>query len=95
LLLIEGVKILSSVFVGASLLTLGGPVMGEMVATMAPIFTKRETEVINKLGVDFEEVEFPTTDGLILRGWFFPAKSKEAPAILYAPATARDQRSGV
>jgi dipeptidyl aminopeptidase/acylaminoacyl peptidase len=44
--------------------------------------------------VPYEEVAFPTTDGLTLRGWFYPAGEADAPALLYAPATAQDQRSG-
>lgn len=92
---IGSVTVFSSVFVGASLLTVGGPVLGELVATMAPIFTRGDIDAINRHGIEFEEIEFPTTDGLMLRGWFFPAKRNESPAILYAPATAHDQRSGL
>jgi dipeptidyl aminopeptidase/acylaminoacyl peptidase len=45
--------------------------------------------------MSYEDVAFPTTDGLMLRGWFIPAGKPDAPAILYAPATAKDQRSGL
>lgn len=31
----------------------------------------------------------------MLRGWFFPAEQAESPAVLYAPATSHDQRSGL
>ena len=34
-------------------------------------------------------------DGKILHGWFFPGKNAGSPAILYAPGTGRDQRSGI
>jgi dipeptidyl aminopeptidase/acylaminoacyl peptidase len=43
----------------------------------------------------YEDVTFPTTDGLALRGWFFPADRPDAPAMIYAPATSHDQRSGL
>jgi dipeptidyl aminopeptidase/acylaminoacyl peptidase len=46
-------------------------------------------------GMVFENVSFPTTDGLTLRGWFFPGEDPTAPAVLYAPATAKDQRQGL
>lgn len=38
---------------------------------------------------------FPTSDGLALRGWYIPAGKDDGPAIVYAPATAKDQRSGL
>jgi dipeptidyl aminopeptidase/acylaminoacyl peptidase len=43
----------------------------------------------------YEDVEFLTTDGLTLRGWFIPAGRADAPGVVYAPATRHDQRSGV
>jgi dipeptidyl aminopeptidase/acylaminoacyl peptidase len=34
-------------------------------------------------------------DGKLLTGWFFPGKKPKSPAIIYAPATGKDQRSGI
>ncbi|MGB9800552.1 MAG: alpha/beta hydrolase [Thermanaerothrix sp.] len=64
-----------------------------MIATTAPLRILKAPPSILK--VDYEKVEFPTSDGLTLRGWFFPAADPAAPAILYAPATAKDQRQGL
>jgi len=47
------------------------------------------------LGLSFDDVTFPTTDGLSLRGWFIPAEEPGSPAVIYAPATSHDQRSGL
>jgi dipeptidyl aminopeptidase/acylaminoacyl peptidase len=47
------------------------------------------------LGLPYKDVTFPTTDGLTLRGWFVPADQADAPAMVYAPATSHDQRSGL
>jgi uncharacterized protein len=77
---------------GLSLLLTAGPVIGEMIATTAPIgvaFPRSFSELVH------ENVSFPTSDGLILRGWFFPTSDPTAPAIIYAPATAHDQRQGL
>jgi dipeptidyl aminopeptidase/acylaminoacyl peptidase len=86
---------LSSVFLGLSVLSVGGPVLGEMIATMAPIYTKKDSVKLPNLGIPVEQVTFQSSDGLSLGGWFFPANDLESPAILYAPATSRDQRSGL
>jgi dipeptidyl aminopeptidase/acylaminoacyl peptidase len=86
---------LSSVLVGLSVLTIGGPVLGEALATMAPMYTKDDSAKLPNLGFPVEHITFQTDDGLSLRGWFFPAVNSKAPAILYAPATSRDQRSGL
>lgn len=95
MLLSNGITLISGIFAGLSLLSVGAPLVGEMVATMAPHFGKDEDQAIQSLGLEFENVAFPTTNGLTLRGWYFPADRNNAPAILYAPATAQDQRSGV
>jgi len=94
-MLLEILKIASSVLAGISVLTLTGSMVGELVATLPPPFPKGNANSLIELGVSYEEVAFPTTDGLTLRGWFVPAESPDAPAILYAPATAHDQRSGL
>jgi hypothetical protein len=88
-------KIAASVLAGASLLTLVGPAIGELVATLPPAFLGRENDPLTELGIPYEDVAFSTADGLTLRGWFIPAERPDAPAILYAPATAHDQRSGL
>ena len=88
-------KIAAGILVGASLLTLVGPVVGETIATLPPLVLKKATTPFSELGLPYEDVTFPTTDGLMLRGWFIPADEADAPAILYAPATGHDQRSGL
>jgi dipeptidyl aminopeptidase/acylaminoacyl peptidase len=92
---LEGLKIISSVFLGLSVFSVGGPVLGELVATIAPVFPQKATLYANDLGISYEEVAFETSDKLILRGWFFPTDEENAPAILYAPATSNDLRSGL
>jgi dipeptidyl aminopeptidase/acylaminoacyl peptidase len=88
-------KIVPSFLAGTVLLTLAGPVIGELVATLPPAFPQKGINPQTELGMSYEDVAFPTTDGLTLRGWFIPAGQADAPAILYAPATAHDQRSGL
>jgi len=39
---------------------------------MAPLYLKKNAFVQN-LGIAYEEVSFPTSGGLVLRGCFFPA----------------------
>jgi dipeptidyl aminopeptidase/acylaminoacyl peptidase len=92
---LDGLKIFSSVFLGLSIFSIGGPVLGELVATIAPTFPQKATLYAKDLGIPYEEVAFNTSDKLILRGWFFPVDDENAPAILYAPATAHDLRSGL
>lgn len=81
-----------SLFTGFSMVLAAGPMVGEMVATTSPLsltFPRKYSDL------DYEEVSFPTTDGLTLRGWFFPTANPNAPVVLYAPATAKDQRQGL
>lgn len=80
---------------GFNLLISAGPMFGEMIATKSPAFTGQAARSIRQIGIPYEQVSFPTSDGLTLRGWFFPTDDLQAPAILYAPATAHDQRQGV
>jgi dipeptidyl aminopeptidase/acylaminoacyl peptidase len=80
---------------GATLLTLAGPLVGEAVATLPPPFPKDPENPGTEAGLPYEDVTFPTDDGLRLRGWYMPAEQPDAPAVLYAPATSRDQRSGL
>jgi dipeptidyl aminopeptidase/acylaminoacyl peptidase len=88
-------KIAAGVLAGAALLTLVGPIIGETIAILPPSFPEGTPNPLDVLGLPYEEVSFPSGDGLVLRGWFIPADSDEAPAIVYAPATAHDQRSGL
>lgn len=88
-------KIAAGVLAGAALLTLVGPVVGETIATLPPAFAPDDRDSLAPLGLPYENVSFPSTDGLELRGWFVPTKEPDAPAIIYAPATAHDQRSGM
>jgi alpha-beta hydrolase superfamily lysophospholipase len=94
-LLIHLLKFLPVMLTGFSMLLIGGQVFGEMFATMAPIYSRKASLSVYNLGILFEEVTFPSSAGLALRGWFFPAEDQNAPAIIYAPATSRDQRSGI
>jgi dipeptidyl aminopeptidase/acylaminoacyl peptidase len=88
-------KITASVMAGMSLLMLAGPVVGEMIAVFPPAFPRERVDPLTELGLPYEEATFPTTDGLMLRGWLIPAERPDAPAIVYAPATGHDQRSGL
>jgi dipeptidyl aminopeptidase/acylaminoacyl peptidase len=88
-------KIAAGVLVGASLFTLVGPIVGETIATSPPPFPRKAFNPGTELGLPYEEVAFPTADGLTLGGWFIPAEQPDAPAIIYAPATRHDQRSGL
>lgn len=91
----KALKIAAGVFAGISLLTLAGPVIGEMIAIFPPFFPRQHITPLTGVGLPYEEVAFPTTDGLTLRGWFIPAEQPNAPAVVYAPATGTDQRSGL
>jgi alpha-beta hydrolase superfamily lysophospholipase len=88
-------KIAAGVFVGATMLTFVGPVVGEAIATFPPLFPREIPNPQTELGLTYEDVVFPTTEGLMLRGWFIPAEKANSPAVLYAPATSHDQRSGL
>jgi alpha-beta hydrolase superfamily lysophospholipase len=88
-------KITAGVVVGVTLLTLAAPIVGETIATFPPPFPKSASEPPAGAGLAYEDVTFSTTDGLTLRGWFFPADRPGAPAMIYAPATSHDQRSGL
>jgi dipeptidyl aminopeptidase/acylaminoacyl peptidase len=94
-LLSKAIKIAAGVAAGVSLLTLVGPIVGEAIATMPPPFFREAVNPLTEWAFPYEDVSFPTTDGLTLRGWFVPAEGRDAPAIVYAPATGHDQRSGL
>jgi dipeptidyl aminopeptidase/acylaminoacyl peptidase len=88
-------KVTSIVIASATVLSLGGPTLMEMVSTAAPFFGKHANRAADATGLPYENVAFNTPDGITLRGWYFPSEIPDAPAILYAPATAKDQRSGL
>jgi dipeptidyl aminopeptidase/acylaminoacyl peptidase len=67
----------------------------EMASTAAPFFGKHADREADTISVPYENVVFNTPDGITLRGWYFPSESPNSPAILYAPSTANDQRSGL
>jgi uncharacterized protein len=93
--MLKVLKVAAGILVGASLLTLVGPIVGETIATSPPAFPRKAFNPGTELGLPYEEVTFPTADGLALGGWFVPAEQPDAPAIVYAPATRHDQRSGL
>jgi dipeptidyl aminopeptidase/acylaminoacyl peptidase len=95
MLLLKILKIAASVVAGATLLTLVAPVVGEAIATLPPAFPQETPNPLSELGLPYDNVTFPTGDGLALRGWFVPAEQPDAPAVVYAPATGHDQRSGL
>jgi len=77
------------------MLIVTSPTIGEMLATMAPIYPKKDQRLISDLDISFEEVSFQTPDGITLQGWFFPSPKADSPVVIYAPATSKDQRSGI
>lgn len=81
-----------SITAGFSLVLAASPMIGEMIATLPPL---RMTFPRKYHGLKYENVAFPTSNDLTLRGWFFPVSDPTAPAVLYAPATAKDQRQGL
>jgi dipeptidyl aminopeptidase/acylaminoacyl peptidase len=89
------IKFAFSAIIGVSVLMLGGPAIGEMFSTMAPFFTKSVSASADELNLPYEDVIFGTTDDLMLHGWFFPADYSNAPALIYAPSTSNDQRTGL
>lgn len=93
--MLKMIKIAAGIVAGATLLTLVAPVVGETIATLPPAFPGGASDPVAALGLTYEDVTFATADGLTLRGWFFPAAQPHAPAMLYAPATSHDQRSGL
>jgi alpha-beta hydrolase superfamily lysophospholipase len=94
-LLVRFLKAGVGLLAGATLLTLAAPLVGEAIATRPPMYPRGTEKPLDDWGLDYVDATFPTSDGLTLRGWFVPALRPDAPAILYAPATAKDQRSGL
>ncbi|MCR4406575.1 MAG: alpha/beta fold hydrolase [Anaerolineae bacterium] len=90
-------KVVTVTLAGGAFLLTGAPLIAEKWATRPPAFPTRDVNPLTELGLPFEEVVFPAEDGRLLRGWFIPApaSSRDAPAILYAHGSGRDQRSGL
>jgi dipeptidyl aminopeptidase/acylaminoacyl peptidase len=89
------IKITSTILLSVAIVGVGGPAFGEMISTAAPFFGKSADRAPDNLGINYQSVSFKTSDNITLRGWFFPSKNTQSPAILYAPSTANDQRSGL
>lgn len=81
----------TSILTGFSIMMIASPMIGELIATTSPLWLEYPKQYLD---MTYENVSFPTTEGLTLRGWFFPTTNADAPVILYAPATAKDQRQG-
>ena len=90
--MVSNLLALTSLLTGFSLLMVSSPMIAELVATTAPLTLDYPSQYTD---LTYENVSFPTSDGLILRGWFFPTDNAYNPTILYAPATANDQRQGL
>jgi dipeptidyl aminopeptidase/acylaminoacyl peptidase len=86
---------LSFLLFGLPVLLVSSPTLGELIATMAPLYPRNDNQLVEGMGIPFSKVCFPTWDGKVLTGWFFPVEGHDRPAIIYAPATAKDQRSGI
>jgi uncharacterized protein len=93
--LLRVLKIAAGVVAGATFLTFVAPLVGEAVATLPPPFPRSTPTPLTEYNLAYEEVAFPAADGLTLQGWFVPAEETDAPAVVYAPATSHDQRSGL
>ena len=89
------IAIIAGILLGGALVSLVGPMVGEIIATLPPYFPHNGKDPMSVLGLYYEEVSFLSTDNLTLRGWFIPADKPDAPAIVYAPGTQHDQTSGL
>lgn len=94
-MLLKALRIAMGALAGGSLLPVAILLASEMWATRAPTFPQESDNLLAELNLPFERVVFPASDGLMLRGWFIPTDQPDAPAILYAPGSGRDQRSGL
>jgi len=88
-------KIVVGLLASSMVLALLSPVLGQVVACLPPFFPREGISPLTEWDIAYEDVSFATSGGLNLRGWFIPAAEHDAPAVLYAPATAHDQRSGL
>lgn len=60
-----------------------------------PLVSRQGESLVALLDIPFERVQFPTEGGLVLRRWFFPARSPKAPAIVYAHGSGKDWEEGI
>ncbi len=81
-----------SIFSSFSLFILISMVL-ESWMTGAPAFPQHER--IPQIGLPYEEVAFPSSDGITLRGWLFPPAVPDRPVIIYAHGSGRDLREGL
>jgi dipeptidyl aminopeptidase/acylaminoacyl peptidase len=81
--------VLGVCIVGAS------PVVASYVASMPPFGMDTCEGSVEALGMTAEEVSFPADDGLMLRGWFFPAEERNAPAVLYVHGSGGSPKEGL
>ena len=88
-------KVVSYILISSSFLAIIGPVVGEIAATLPPILLPGLSQNAKDLGIPYEDVSFPTSGNITLKGWFFALEDFEAPTVIYAPATSKDQRSGL
>ena len=56
-------KLATGAVVGATLLALVGPIVGELVATLPPLYFKQTPNPLSELGLYYRDVTFPTTTG--------------------------------
>jgi len=94
-MLLKTLGTLTRVLTSGILLAVVTPIVAESWATRPPILPAYGLNPLTELGLAYEEVDFKAIDGLTLRGWFIPAMSADAPAIVYAHGAGRDQRSGL
>ena len=93
--MLKKAKIVAGILLGGAIMTLLGPVVGEIVATLPPMFHRKGLDPMGLLQLPYEDIAFPTSDNLTLRGWFIPTDAQNAPAVVYAPGTGHDQSSGL
>ena len=69
---------------------------GVLSHTKLPYYWKHRHDPKTDFGVEFEDVEFPSSDGCTLRGWFIPAKAdgvRERICIVCTHGGGRDRRA--
>nr|MBC7245767.1 alpha/beta fold hydrolase [Chloroflexota bacterium] len=86
---------LTALLTSSVLLAVVFPVIAEGWATRPPFPPTSSLNPLTAFGLTYYEVAFQAADGLTLRGWLTPAKSRDAPAIIYAHGAGQDQRSGL
>ncbi len=90
-------RVLVMLGLGLTVLVLAAsPAVASYVASM-PALKGRSSceEEVRALGLPAEPVTFPSDDGLILRGWFFPSDDASAPAVIYVHGSGASPREGL